>query len=697
MFQAPLGKNKNPTANMMKGAQFPHMTFMREVLRKLERYYAFAAQGSITMTGQPANNEPMNIGGKTYTWQTTLTNADGNIAIGASLAISQQNLIDAINCTTTTGGPGTQYATAMTENPNVSANTAFVANVLVITAKTAGAAGNSLVFTETVTNMTMDGAGVLGGTRAGADETDADSYLYSAHMTNSNSNYADDQDKYFKNLNDADLRWGGAWINNEFLFTPEVIATTASRKISLPDHFGRRYKSIRAINPIIWTQKDQRATIASPFAVNGSNTLYKAIALDATRFAYLYGQNAGTTGTYLVVGTVAADGSLTLGTPVIVDTNQNIDYVDMCLVNTDKIVICFANAAATNFIATRTASISVNTITMNALVQVVATAGTVLNTIVKIGTDKALLAFHSGVNANYYVVTLTGTVPSYGAVTALAGTPLYTILVQNGTDKAQAFYQKNSNCYTVTVSISGTNVSFGVELVMMNGAAILNNRKYHDAVQVATDKFVWLGSAYDEANNGDRRNAAFITVSSTTSTVASVAKSGNWTADWLRIMPVTVGSDYYFLYRNGTSMIGKNFTVNTTTNTITFPYGNPENEQQNNDFSQGYGYFPSIWHSQVTNFPNIGGNCIPVQVGNHTVIMYLGLGSFFHYFTSNQVTADVYVNETLAQSLTFKYALLMEPKYLNVAVNDIQANIRIKNTFAQSIQMRVNHVWVDIE
>lgn len=692
MLQAPLGKNKNPLEVARKNLDFPQIQFYREQLRKYLRYQAITAQGSITLTGQPTDGQQFVIGSKTYTFQSVLTNVDGNILIGASLAATQQNIIDAINLT---GTPGTQYASAMTEHPQVSAGTAWAANVLVITAKTAGTAGNSLAFTETTSNMTMDGSSVLGGTRAGADESDADSFLFTAHFNNTAAmiNAADWADNLFKPLTDQDRRYGSAHINAEYGFTPELMASNATRKISTLD-FSRRIKNIRQISPRFYQQKEARGSIPSPFTAHGSNQTYHAIPVDSSRIAILFGQAGGTTGTYLVIATVAADGSLTYGTPVIVDTNQSEVFVDMCLVNTDKILIAYGNAAATNYMTTRVASLSGTTITMNAGVQVAATA-VIESRLCKIGTDKALLAWQNGTQTSYNVVTVTGTTPSYGATANLSTTPQYTKLVQNGTDKAQAFYAKSSNCYTVAVSISGTSIGFGVELVMMNGA-IINHKRNHDAVQVATDKFVWLGSTFDKSANGDRRNSAFITVSSTTSTVASVSKSSMHSQDRVQILLGADGASYYFTYGNNRDFRGKSFTVDTSGNTMTFPYGNPDLDFDGSDPKE-YGFWYSTTHAVVDAMPDVNGNVVQVICGTKTILLYTGIGGYSTYCTNGQTTLGVYVNENLVATLTFNYGFLVEPKSLNTSVLANTAAIKIKNTSSFSILMWVYHTWIELE
>jgi len=127
---------------------------------------AVAAQGKLTLAANPANNETMTIGAKTYTFQTVLTDVDGNIAIGANLVATQANVVAAINLS---GVGGTNYAASMTAHPTVAAGT-FAANDLILTAKTAGTAGNSIATTSTfaAAGSHFDAA-TLGTTRAGSD------------------------------------------------------------------------------------------------------------------------------------------------------------------------------------------------------------------------------------------------------------------------------------------------------------------------------------------------------------------------------------------------------------------------------------------------------------------------------------------------------------------------------------------------
>jgi len=111
-----------------------------------------AATGVLTLSGNAANTNTVTIGSKVYTFQTALTNVDGNVLIGGSASASIDNLVAAI---TLGAGAGTTYAAAMTLHPTVTA-AAGAGDTMDATAKTAGTAGNAIATTETL------GSGVWG-------------------------------------------------------------------------------------------------------------------------------------------------------------------------------------------------------------------------------------------------------------------------------------------------------------------------------------------------------------------------------------------------------------------------------------------------------------------------------------------------------------------------------------------------------
>lgn len=89
---------------------------------------------------QPADGAMLNIADKMYTLQETLTNVDGNVLIGATLADTISNLVAAINLS---GGAGTLYAASMTAHTEIRAEV-HSTTVIRCIALTPGTSGNSL-------------------------------------------------------------------------------------------------------------------------------------------------------------------------------------------------------------------------------------------------------------------------------------------------------------------------------------------------------------------------------------------------------------------------------------------------------------------------------------------------------------------------------------------------------------------------
>ena len=105
--------------------------------------------GELTMTGVAIDTQTVTIGGKVYTFQTVLTNADGNVLIGANQAASIANLIAAINLA---AGSGTTYAAATTANTDVQANEGSTTSIMEAKALDSGGSSQGIATTETLAN-----------------------------------------------------------------------------------------------------------------------------------------------------------------------------------------------------------------------------------------------------------------------------------------------------------------------------------------------------------------------------------------------------------------------------------------------------------------------------------------------------------------------------------------------------------------
>lgn len=116
------------------------------------------AEGTFTDAGV-ADTETVTVGGKTYTFQATLTDVDGNVDLGANNTEALANLAAAINLG---AGAGTAYAASMTENPLVRAISSD-ATTLVVRSKVEGAIGNQIASTEAAASGSWGAATLAGG------------------------------------------------------------------------------------------------------------------------------------------------------------------------------------------------------------------------------------------------------------------------------------------------------------------------------------------------------------------------------------------------------------------------------------------------------------------------------------------------------------------------------------------------------
>lgn len=120
-----------------------------------------AANAVLSLDASNAGNtETVTIGSKTYTFQATLTDVDGNVQIGANSTETIDNLVAAVNLAS---GAGTKYAASMTANSDASARvgrgsgdfSVTVDDQAIFTALSYGSAGNSLASTETMANASF--------------------------------------------------------------------------------------------------------------------------------------------------------------------------------------------------------------------------------------------------------------------------------------------------------------------------------------------------------------------------------------------------------------------------------------------------------------------------------------------------------------------------------------------------------------
>lgn len=112
----------------------------------------------VLLTSDASNvtaDDTVTLNGKVYTFKTPVGTTEGNVLIGGSAAATLTNLERAIMHT---GTPDTDYKCAAA-HPTIAAGTATSTTIL-LTALTAGAAGNELTCAESCTHLTLTHAGV---------------------------------------------------------------------------------------------------------------------------------------------------------------------------------------------------------------------------------------------------------------------------------------------------------------------------------------------------------------------------------------------------------------------------------------------------------------------------------------------------------------------------------------------------------
>lgn len=120
------------------------------------------AVGTITIAaGNAANGNTVTIGSRTYTFQTVLTNVDGNVLIGVDASATATNLARAINDATT--GLGTTHATATTPHPKVYAVAAAGVVAVGTYSLDHQVEGNAITMARVGANITLSGATLSGG------------------------------------------------------------------------------------------------------------------------------------------------------------------------------------------------------------------------------------------------------------------------------------------------------------------------------------------------------------------------------------------------------------------------------------------------------------------------------------------------------------------------------------------------------
>lgn len=633
------------------------------------------AQGKLTIAANPLNGETITIGTNVYTFQTTLTNNNGNVAIGGSVALTQANLVSAINLS---GLPGTQYALATRVNDFVTISD-FTTNTATLTAKTTGTAGNSIATTETMTNVgNIFDATTLGTFRAGEEATSPDFTLFPTNDSSTSSSswaianpayqYDNDQaQRAFKNIN-------------------PFVAGSSFLKINIFDHWNQKIKRLTSLPFAMMYKRIVDADLEDVLS-SSSTAHYKIIEIDATgtpRGALLF-QDGVASVTKIVAFSIATDGTITFGTPVSIGFSVTIDQVDITMIATDKALVVYQGTGADMY--SSTVSFTGTTTVVNAGVII---GGAVVSIdwcrVVQIGTDKALISYKvAAVDPVVIVASISGTIQSYGSPVTITASN-FVIPVANGTDKFQLFYRLTATSAATTVAgtVSATSITLGTA-VRLYIADSIGSISEHKGIQLATDKIMYITDSND-VEAGESTNTTVISISGTTSTFTSKHSTG-YSVDGLVHPIINMGSNKFWVGQADRMQLMEYNTTNTRLTprvyTASYTIGNS---------SDTYGASGVFNHQQATHaYGKVGGFAVHFALRRSPNILPV------YNVWPVSVNLDFYINneykKTVAADFPFGAGMLLP----NLDVDDYGMDLKIKNPTAVEVIMFPGKVYPFIE
>jgi hypothetical protein len=389
---------------------------------------------------------------------------------------------------------------------------------------------------------------------------------------------------------------------------------------------------------------------------------------------------------------MAAAGTVTWGTPVVVTLKDQYDAnFDAVLINTDKILCTFGEGAS-DFMQTATLTVLGTVVSKNSSVQVAAVAYS-WKRLCKLNNDKALLAYYTGTTVSLVVVTVTGTVPSYGTIVTQT-TSTYPQIVQNGTDKAQLVFCETatSKMRSAVVTVTGTTPTIQASILI--GHDINVGYKVNQLRQVATDKFVYWHpwGQLHPFRARDRAKLIMLTVATNTTSIAHTLEYRNTIMD-TNIMYFSNLDANNWMMTNHAQRRAAKLTLDLTGNTMTV-----------NDIP----YRTTIWDDTTsqTNFMqkaaetnNIQRICDPIKTTNGWAFVATdnNTNGSIYLWTDKVFTFEVYVDDELVGTYTKSMPGVIEGVLVRLTLNRLEVPLKIKNTGAVDLFFMIQSLVTNID
>ncbi|MEA2037046.1 MAG: hypothetical protein U9O94_06030 [Nanoarchaeota archaeon] len=220
-----------------------------------------------------------------------------------------------------------------------------------------------------------------------------------------------------------------------------------------------------------------------------------------------------------IVGTVSGT-SISFGSPVVFESAL-VNYTSCCLVDTNKFVLCYQDVGNSGYGTAIVGTVSGTGISFGSLV-VFESAATYYISCYQVDTNKVVIGYQDYGNSQYgtaIVGTVSGTSISFGTAAVFeSAITTHISCCQVDTDKAVIGYRDggNSNYGTTIVgTVSGTSISFGSPVVFESAST-----SYISCCLIDTSKIV-IG--YRDAGNNGYGTAIVGTVSGTSISFGTAA------------------------------------------------------------------------------------------------------------------------------------------------------------------------------
>lgn len=672
-------KVREKSANGVKGVIYgAHVLFNDLPFVGVGTWKAVKATGAFTLTSQPANGEAVTIGSFVYTFKTTLTTASGDVKIGTTLADTQANLVAAINGDQNLIGSG--YGSLTRPHPFVSAS-AFAANVMTVTALVGGVAGNLIATTETVVTGGSWGAATLTG---GAADSAADGVFYPALDQYNVSSYASvEQSLWSSGIQSPSTAISKRYQNIASDYDVQGICTAGqAKKKVLPDQFNAPYKRVSKASIVSLLKENPKVTLGF-----NHNAIQRIRALDSNKFVLQ--SNAET---QFQVVQINADGTLTVGT-LFTDAQAHHEWD---VVDATKIV-GIRNVAAGSY-EYRYLTITGTTISFTtANTFAVTGSGSSQNlNVAKIATGKAALIYRN--NTTTYGVRILDVTGAATLGTESVLTPaIVTVapfLCNYDTDKFAIFVSSSGTGQVFAANVTGTSIAIGSAYTTAINWGLDTNAQFSnfDAVAINTTNVVFTayGSTTVAGMVDLMEQISFSGTTVSLVTTFQLQSTSTFNPSWVKI--VNVAANTYAIYFNSTSTLNSRydgskiaipFTVAGSTVTVSNTWRRSIDVLVTSQFQEWYRSFAKVGNYYV--------NMAGISVANATqpVIVH------------TPCTVEFYNHETLIGSMTTSYPFVNNVVSFdglpNAEINDYNFYLKVKNTSAQTQQIQIDNILVEMD